>query len=136
MKASLSGALAALVLLLPACAAEPKLAPYGQPVRFAKNRVIEFHDFTVRYLGQRRVSSPVFKPGFLYYDFEVAGRGGPQTVSWSSGTGVIDAASFKVDGRPYELELKATVARKGWMRDDEMVVWPEADFQKAARVRR
>jgi hypothetical protein len=136
MKASLSAALVALILLAPACAAEPKSASYGQPVRFAKNRVVEFRDFTVRYVGERRVTSPVFKPGFLYYDFEVTGRGGAQTVSWSSGTGVIDAASFKVDGRPYELELKATVARKGWMRDDEMVIWPEADFQKALRSRR
>ena len=105
-------------------------------MRFAKNRVVEFRDFAVRYLGERRVKSPIFKPGFLFYDFEVTGRGGKQTVSWSSGTGLIDATSFKVDGRPYELELRATVARKGWMRDDEMVVWPEADFQRAAHQRK
>jgi hypothetical protein len=105
------------------------------PVRFAKNRDVVFANFTVRYLGERRVSSPIFKPGFTFYDFEVRSSKSRQTVSWSSGTGVIDSTSFKVDGKPYDLELKGSVARKGWLREDEMVVWPEAQFLKALEAR-
>ena len=127
--------LMALVSLLAACVfADDKVAAYGVPVRYAKGADILFPDFTVRYLGERHVSSPAFKPGFTCYDFEVRGK---ETVkaSWSSGTGVIDSATFQVDGRPYELELRGSVARKGWLRDDEMVVWPQAKFLKALEAR-
>jgi hypothetical protein len=111
------------------------ITEYGVPVRFAKGRDIAFADFTMRYLGERRVKSPVFKPGFTFYDFAVTSGGKTQTVSWTSGTGVIDATDFRVDGKPYALELRGSVARKGWLRDDEMVVWRQADFQKALEKR-
>jgi hypothetical protein len=111
------------------------IASYGVPVSFAKGRDIAFADFTMRYLGERHVKSPVFKPGFTFYDFAVTSRGKTQTVSWTSGTGVIDATDFQVDGKPYALELRGSVARKGWLRDGEMVVWRQADFLKALEKR-
>jgi hypothetical protein len=127
---------AALLGLVAACASNSNAgAGYGVPVPFAKNRDVVFAHFTMRYLGERKVSSPIFKPCFTFYDFEVRSAKSTQTVSWSSGTGVIDSASFKVDGRPYELELKGSVARKGWLREDEMVVWPEAEFLRALEAR-
>jgi hypothetical protein len=121
--------------MLSACAKNLVYAPYGNPVRFAKGREIVFRDFSMHFLGERRVSHPVFRPGFRYLDFAVTGRKGTQTVSWSSGTGVIDSTSFQVEGRDYELELRGSVARKGWLRDDEMVVWPESDFRAALERR-
>lgn len=126
-----------LALLAASACADGKPAGYGEIARFAKDRAVVFPDFTMRYLGERHVAHPVFKPGFTYYDFEVRSAKSVQTVSWSSGTGVIDSTPFKVDGRPYELELRGSVLRKkGWLRGDEMVVWRQADFLGALEARR
>jgi hypothetical protein len=125
-----------LLGLLGGClAAAEKVAPYGAPVRFSKNRDVEFRDFSLRYLGARRIENSEFRPGFVYEDFEVRRDGRTQKVSWSSGTGVIDSASFEFAGRPYELELRGSVAQKGWLREDEVVVWPRADFRRALGAR-
>lgn len=118
------------LLVAPACGAD-RGAGYGEIVRYVKDRALAFPDFTLRFRGARHVSHPVFKPGFTFYDFEVCSPKSTQTVSWSSGAGVIDSAPFKVDGRPYELELRGSVLKKkGRLRDDEVVVWPEARFLK------
>jgi hypothetical protein len=111
-------------------------ADYGVPVRYALNADVAFPDFTVRYAGKRHVESPVFKPGFTYYDFTVTGRGKPQTISWTSGTGLIDATDFEVDGKPYELELRGSVGSKRWLGDNEMVVWRRADYLTALEKNR
>lgn len=121
--------------LLVMAGAQP-VAPYGEPVRFRKDRVVEFVDFSVRYLGERRVEDPMFKPGFIFHDFEIRSPKSVRTVSWSSGTGVIDSVEFTVDGSVFDLELRGSVARKGWLRDDEMVVWPHAKFLEALAAAR
>jgi hypothetical protein len=127
--------LALVVMIVPAVRAAEKMAGFGEIVRFAKNHEVTFPDFGMTYRGERRVSDPVFKPGFTYYDFEVRSAKGRQTVSWSSGTGEIGSVSFTVDGHPYELELRGSVLKKGWLREDEMVVWPRAQFLDAAEAR-
>lgn len=109
-------------------------AEYGEKVQFRKNVPIRFPDFKVTYLGQRRVEVPIFKPGFLYYDFLVESpEGAKKTISWTSGTGVIDARDFEVKGKPYCLELKGSVGYSGWLKNDELVIWPLKEFQAAAR---
>jgi hypothetical protein len=109
-------------------------AEYGGKVQFKKDVAITFPDFTVTYLGRRRVEVPVFKPGFLYYDFLIEAPGGVRkTVSWTSGTGLIDARDFQVRGKPYCLELKGSVAYPGWLKSDEVVIWPLKEFQAATR---
>jgi len=128
-------ALALCALLMSAACGADKKAGYGEIVRFAKGHDVVFPGFAMRYLGERQVSHPVFKPGFTYYDFEVRSPRSTQTVSWSSGTGVIDSASFKVDGRPFELELRGSILKKGWLREDEMVVWPQDQFLRALKAR-
>ena len=109
-------------------------AEYGEKVQFKKDVPIKFPNFSVTYLGQRRVEVPVFEPGFLYYDFLIESPGGEKkTISWTSGTGVIDARDFEARGKPYCLELKASVGYPGWLKHDELVIWPEKEFQAAAR---
>jgi hypothetical protein len=124
-----------VLLAATACAGEKAPAGYGVIVHFSRGHAVVFPNFSMTYLGERRVSDPKFKPGFTFYDFEVKSAKSTQTVSWTSGTGVIDSASFKVDGRPYELELRGSVIKKGWLKDDEMVVWPQAKFMKALEER-
>jgi hypothetical protein len=124
-----------LILASSACAEERAPAAYGAIVSFSKGRAVVFPDFALIYLGERRVADPKFKPGFTFYDFEAKSARGTAKVSWTSGTGVIDSASFVVDGRPYELELRGSVLKKGWLGDDEMVVWPQARFLKALEER-
>lgn len=102
---------------------------------FSKGRPVVFPDFTLTYLGERRVADPKFKPGFTFYDFEARSAKGATKVSLTSGTGVIDSASFSVDGKSYELELRGSVLKSGWLRDNEMVVWPQARFLEAMRSR-
>jgi len=128
-------ALALCAMLMSAACGADRSSGYGEIVRFAKGHDVVFPDFVVRYLGERHVSHPVFKPGFIYYDFEVRSPKSQQTVSWSSGTGVIDSASFKVDGRPFELELRGSILKKGWLCEDEMVVWPQDRFLRALKAR-
>lgn len=125
----------ALLAFCWALTAASHAADYGRKVSFRKGEVIPFPGLTVKYLGERRVKSPVFKPGFLYHDFEVAAGREVRTVSWSSGTGCIGPQDFKIAGKSYFLELKASVAYKGWMKDNELVIWPEADFLAAAKRR-
>jgi hypothetical protein len=123
--------LAALACLILGVALAAPAAEYGAPVHYALGRDIVFPDFTMRFLGRRHVESPVFKAGFTYYDFAVAGHGKTRTISWTSGTGLIDATDFEVDGRPYELELRGSVGSKRWLGDNEMVVWRRADYLTA-----
>ena len=127
-------ALALLVLvalLVPTPAAE-----LGQPVRFSKGRPITIGSLTIEYLGQRQVSHPVFKPGFTFHDFKISAGSETKTVSWSSGTGEIGPQEFMLGGIQYQLELRQSIAREGWLRDDEFVLWREVDYQKAAAARR
>ncbi|MFZ4683239.1 MAG: hypothetical protein ACOYMS_12105 [Terrimicrobiaceae bacterium] len=98
-------------------------ADYGQKVEFAKSRTLAFPDCELVFLGQRRVASPVFKPGFTFYDFRVTSGGETKTVSWSSGTGEIGPALFEIAGKRFLLELKASEASKGWLKENELVLW-------------
>jgi hypothetical protein len=49
-------------------------ASYGTRVKYRANQKIDFPDFTVQYLGERRKTLPVYPRGFLYYDFKIAGE--------------------------------------------------------------
>ena len=53
------------------CGHAEQNASYGTRVKYRAGQKIEFPDFTVEYLGERRKSVPVYPRGFLYYDFKV-----------------------------------------------------------------
>ena len=107
----------------------------GEPVRFRKGHAVAVGGLTIEYVGERHVEHPVFKPGFTFHDFKVSDGRETATVAWSSGTGVIGPQEFKLGGVEYQLELRHSIARDGWLGADELVLWRAADYAKAAAAR-
>lgn len=103
--------------------AQPKPA-YGEKIIYAAGQPLEFPDFAVEFVGQRKESSAKFPPGFTFFDFRVSRDNNVQTVSWSSGTGDIGPALFEVAGQQYRLELTHS-DKLGWLEDNELVIQPE-----------
>lgn len=108
-------------------------ADYGVKTRFAKGKPLAFPDCELTFTGTRRIVSPAYSRGFLYYDFKAAVGGKTKDVSWSSGTGDIGPEFFEVNGRKFVIELGATILAKGFMKNDELVLWPETLFLKAKK---
>jgi hypothetical protein len=65
-----SGAILAFAVVV-SCGHAEENASYGTRVKFRANQKIDFPDFTVEYLGERRKTLPVYPRGFLYYDFKI-----------------------------------------------------------------
>lgn len=82
---------------------------------------MQFGNFTLTFTGERRVVTEKFPPGMIFYDFRVTSPAGNQTISWSSGTGDIGPAVFKVGGEQFWLELKRS-DKLGKLKDNELVV--------------
>ncbi len=95
---------------------------FGEKVKFSPNARIKFKDFSIIYIGERRVTSDKFPRGFLYHDFKVQNQTEDRTVSWTSGTGDIAPAAFEIGGRKYELEL-AMSDKLGKLAENELVIW-------------
>ncbi len=112
---------AALVLVLPSCAQAGGAAAYGAKVKFARGRTLNFPDFDLTYVGTRHVATPAYPRGFDYHDFTAAHGGVSKTVSWTSGTGLIDWTDFEIAGKKFALELRGS-RKFGWLKDDELVV--------------
>src|SRR5258708_949806 len=74
--------------------ASEQKAAYGTRVTYKAGQKIEFPDFTVEYLGERRKTLPVYPRGFLYYDFKITRRKTEKVISWTTGTGIIDPTDF------------------------------------------
>ena len=84
----------------------PVTADYGLVYPFRTGAVLRYPDFTLTYIGERRVSSDVFPNGFLYHDFSVATTSDTTPISWSAGTGDIGPTAFAVGSERYLLELE------------------------------
>ena len=97
-------------------------ASYGTRVKYWIGQKIEFPDFTVEYLSERRKSLPVYPRGFLYYDFKVSRGKTEKMTSWTTGTGIIDPTDFDFDGKQYHLELRRS-EKLGKLNDNELVIW-------------
>ena len=112
-----------LVFLEPvSCGHAEQNASYGTRVKYRAGQKIEFPDFTVEYLGERRKTLPVYPRGFLYYDFKITRGKIERVVSWTTGTGIIDPTDFEFDGKPYHLELRRS-EKLGKLKDNELVIW-------------
>jgi hypothetical protein len=103
-------------------AASEQKASYGTRVKYRPGQKIEFPDFTVEYVGDRRKSVSLYPRGFLYYDFKVSKGKAEKMVSWTSGTGVIDPTDFEIDGKRYLLELRHS-DKLGKLKENELVIW-------------
>jgi hypothetical protein len=96
-------------------------AAYGTKVKYSKGATIRFPDFDLVYIGTRKEASKVFPNGFTYQDFKVSQGSTSDTVSWSSGTGLIAPRQFKFRGGTYQLMLHYGGA-VGKLKSDELVV--------------
>lgn len=122
MKASIFPSAAALLALLcPACGKTPETGRYGEKLRYREGQPIAFPDFTLTFKGQRRVVPPQYPRGWLAYDFTVRAGSSEQTITWSAGTGLIDATDFTVNGKHFALE-RVMLRGGGKLREDELVI--------------
>ena len=76
------------------CGHAEENASYGTRVKFRANQKIDFPDFRVEYLGERRKTLPVYPRGFLYYDFKITRGKAEKVVSWTTGARIIDPTDF------------------------------------------
>ena len=102
-------------------AASEQKVSYGTRVKYRTGQKIEFPDFTVEYVGERRKTVPVYPRGFLYYDFKVSRGKAEKVISWTTGTGVIDPTDFEIDGKRYQLELRRS-DKLGKLNENELVI--------------
>jgi hypothetical protein len=111
---------AALGLIAGACA-PAGAADYGGKVRFQKDVPVNFPDFVLTYLGERKVASDRYPRGFIYHDFRLNTPLATQTVSWSSGTGEIGPTHFRVGPKQFALELSRS-DKLGPLKTNELVI--------------
>lgn len=110
-----------VLLLALVAAVSARAADFGVKVAYRKDTPVQFGRFTLTFVGERRVVTEKFPPGMTFYDFRIATPAGNQTISWSSGTGDIGPAVFKVGGEQFWLELKRS-DKQGKLKDSELVV--------------
>jgi hypothetical protein len=103
-------------------AASEQKASYGTRVKYRVGKKIEFPDFTIDYMGERRKSVPVYPRRFIYYDFKAIKGKAEKMVSWTTGTGLIGPMDFEIGGKHYQLELRHS-NKLGKLSDNELVIW-------------
>jgi hypothetical protein len=115
----------AVIFAIALLAAAPVLrrVPYNKKVNFRTGEVLRLPDFALEYIG---ITSPGIPKLHLAPTHGFRVRRGREViaVNWSTGTGVIDPAEFKIGGRTYWIEL-AHSDRYGWLKPDELVIVPK-----------
>jgi hypothetical protein len=114
---------AILALSILGVAAAPRAVPFNKKVTFRIGEVLRFPRFTIEYIG---ITNPGVPQLHLAPTHGFRVRRGTETimVNWSTGTGEIGPAEFKIGGRTYSIEL-AHSDQYGWLKADEMVVVPK-----------
>jgi hypothetical protein len=100
----------------------PASASYGAITKYEKGKAIKFVDFTLEFIGERRVTTPQYARGFLYFDFNINTDSEAKIVSWTSGTGDIGPTEFELSGKKYLLE-RARSDKLGRLEENELVIW-------------
>ena len=121
-----------VILFLAGCSAtniNPNAVKYGTPLKYEKEQIIEFADFSIKFIGERRTTSDAYPRGFLFYDFEIFKGDKKQTVSWTSGTGEIAPEYFSFNNKEYVLEMEYAMVLKKQM-DNEIIIWRKSDYLK------
>ena len=98
---------------------------YDSVVEYSKGQKLKFPDFTLEYIGERTEKKD-FSNGnsftFKFYDFKLTNGPAEKTISWSSGTGVIDPIPFEFEGKSYEIERAYSEKLSKKLDDDELVI--------------
>lgn len=113
-----------LVLAL-GCNGSVPTGEYNKITSFSENKPIKYPDFELTYIGERKQTS-TFPNGnsftFTYYDFKVRNEKEEKTVSWTTGTGVIEPVNFEINGMKFMLELRYWEKEKKKLDEDVLVV--------------
>ncbi len=99
----------------------PSSTNYGQRFMYLPVREIEFPDFRLKFVGDREGGSI---DGLLLapiFDFQVVTPTASNLIHWSSGTGDIGPATFKIQSKCYWLELVMS-DEFGKLKESEAVV--------------
>jgi len=96
-------------------------ADFGAKIAYRQNTPVQFDNFTLTWVAERRVVTKQYPRGMVVYDFRVKSAQGEQTISWSAGTGDIGPTLFRVGSEQYALELKHS-DKLGSLNDGELVV--------------
>lgn len=98
---------------------------YGEITSYKKDQPVLFPDFTLTYTGERKETS-TFPNGkkftFTFYDFKIKSNDEEKTISWTSGTGVIEPLDFEFAGKKFTLELRYRENEKKKLDEDELVI--------------
>lgn len=117
-----------VLLSITACTTSTSENKYGEKVQYSKDQVLDFSDFSVCYMGKRKIEVPQYAQGyFTYYDFEISDGSEKKIISWSSGTGSIAPVIFKFNNKDFVLEKGASDIL-GNLLNNEIVVWPKRKY--------
>lgn len=101
---------------------------YGEVV-ICKEDKIDYEDFSVRFIGDRKVKLIKIKELILtYYDYEIISESINDTITWSSGLGSIAPLDFEINGNHYVFE-KSISQIKGILSEDEIIIWKKDKFK-------
>lgn len=90
-------------------------------MKYRVGKQIEFPDFTIEYVGERRKSVPVYPRPFIYHDFKVSKGKVEKVISWTTGTALIGPIEFEIGSKHFQLELRYS-DKLGKLKEDELVV--------------
>jgi hypothetical protein len=102
---------------------------YGEKIKFLDKKQIRLPDFSITLQGERRVISPVYPRGILFYDFNLQKGKTHKVISWTSGTGDISPVAFEFEGKKYIFEMGISNLIKP-LNHGELVVWEEDEFNR------
>ena len=78
---------------------------YDVPFILDQNKPVEFPDFTIEYLGDRKVNTPKYvHKYFVYSDYKITSGDLDTIVSWSSGAGELSPLEFSVRGKIFSFQ--------------------------------
>jgi hypothetical protein len=104
---------------------------YGNIVQFARNKIIEFPDFTLEYNGTTKTSILHGEWKITNYNFEIKRGNEIKNVKWSAGMGEISAQEFSVNNKNYYLELKGSIKYyPKRLKNNELVILDEKSFNE------
>lgn len=96
---------------------------YGVSMQYVQGKEIVFPDFTLTYLGERKLDAPQSPRGyFLHRDFSITSEKEQKTISWSSGTGDLAPTDFTVANLKFSLELSHS-DKLGQLGENQLVIW-------------